>query len=60
MQGFLDNSKSLVGIAAGFRLAKHFKVPVGPGVFFCGRLIDRLPFGKIGQIIVSNGVIGAI
>ena len=26
--GFLDNSKSLVGIAAGFGLAKHFKVPV--------------------------------
>ena len=25
---FLDNSKSLVGIAAGFGLAKHFKVPV--------------------------------
>ena len=26
--GFLDNSKSLVGIAAGFGLARHFKVPV--------------------------------
>ena len=25
---FLDNSKSLVGIAAGFGLAKHFKIPV--------------------------------
>ena len=25
---FLDNSKSLVGIAAGFALAKLFKVPV--------------------------------
>ena len=25
---FLDNSKSLVGIAAGFGLAKLFKVPV--------------------------------
>ena len=25
---FLDNSKSLLGIAAGFGLAKHFKVPV--------------------------------
>ena len=26
---FLGNSKSLVGIAAGFGLAKHFKIPVG-------------------------------
>ena len=28
----------------------------GAGVDFCGRLIDRLPFGKIGQMMVSNGV----
>ena len=26
------------------------------GVDFCGRLIDRLPFRKIGQMMVSNGV----
>ena len=26
--GFLDNSISLVGIAAMFGLAKHFKIPV--------------------------------
>ena len=26
--GFLDNSKSLLGIAAGLGLARHFKVPV--------------------------------
>ena len=32
----------------------------GPGVDFCGRLIGRLPFGKIGQMMVSNEVIGAI
>ena len=25
---FLDKSKSLLGMAAGFGLAKHFKVPV--------------------------------
>ena len=25
---FLDNSKSLLGIAAGLGLARHFKVPV--------------------------------
>ena len=26
--GFLDNSKSLLGVAAGLGLAKHFEVPV--------------------------------
>ena len=28
LSGFLDNSKSLVGIAAGLGLAMHFRVPV--------------------------------
>ena len=28
LAGFLDNSKSLLGIAAGFCLARHFRVPV--------------------------------
>ena len=28
LTGFLDNSKSLLGIAAGLGLARHFKVPV--------------------------------
>ena len=28
LAGFLDNSKSLLGIAAGLGLAKHFGVPV--------------------------------
>ena len=28
LAGFLDNSKSLVGIAAGLGLARHFRVPV--------------------------------
>ena len=28
LAGFLDNSKSLVGIAAGLGLASHFRVPV--------------------------------
>ena len=28
LAGYLDNSKSLLGIAAGFGLAKHFRVPV--------------------------------
>ena len=26
--GFLDNSQSLLGIAAGLGLARHFRVPV--------------------------------
>ena len=28
LAGFLDNSKSLIGIAAGLGLARHFRVPV--------------------------------
>ena len=60
LSGFLDNSKSRLGIAAGLGLANALKSLFGPGVDFCGRLIDRLPFGKIGQIMVSNGVIGAL
>ena len=28
LAGFLDNSKSLLGIAAGLGLARHFGVPV--------------------------------
>ena len=60
LAGFLDNSKSLLGIAAGLGLARNLESLFGPGVDFCGRLIGRLPFGKIGQMMVSNGVIGAI
>ena len=60
LAGFLDNSKSLLGIAAGLGLARHFRVPIQTGSYFCGRLIDRLPFAKIGQMMVSNGVFGAI
>ena len=28
LAGFLDNSKSLLGIATGLGLAKHFRIPV--------------------------------
>ena len=28
LAGFLDNSKLLLGIAAGWGLARHFRVPV--------------------------------
>ena len=60
LAGFLDNSKSLLGITAGLDLLGTLESLFGPGVDFCGRLIGRLPFGKIGQMIVSNGVDGAI
>ena len=29
--GFLDNSQSLLGIAAGLGLARHFRVPIQTG-----------------------------
>ena len=57
---FLDNSKSLLGIAAGWAHLGTLKSQFGPGVDFCCRLIGRLPFRKIGQMMVANGVIGAI
>ena len=28
LAGFLDNSKSLLGLGGGFGLARHFRVPV--------------------------------
>ena len=28
LAGFLDNSKSLLGIAAGLSLSRHFRIPV--------------------------------
>ena len=57
LAGFLDNSKSLLGIAAGLGLARHFRVPVRTRRWSA---YGRLPFGKIGQMMVSNGVIGTI
>ena len=38
---FQDNSKSLLGIAAGFGLARHFRVPVRNRGIFLWRLIGR-------------------
>ena len=57
LAGFLNNSKSFLGIAAGLGLAS----PCSDQEFIsvC-RLIDRLLFGKLGKMMVSNGVIGAI
>ena len=60
LAGFLDNSQSLLGIAAGLGLARHFRVPVRSRSYVCSRLIGRLRFVKIGQLMVSNGVIWAI
>ena len=57
LTGFLDNSKSLLGIAAGLGLAilcsnKKLISVVGSSV---GYLLE-----KSAQMMVSNGVIGAI
>ena len=57
LAGFLNNSKSLLGIAAGLGLAspcsdQELISVVGSSVGYL--------FGKIGQMMVSNGVIGAI
>ena len=57
LAGFLDKSKSLVGNAAGLGLAipcldKKLISVVCSSVSYL--------FGKFGQMIVSNGVIGAI
>ena len=34
LAGFLDNSQSLLSIAAGLGLAKHFRVPIQTGSCF--------------------------
>ena len=57
LAGCLDNSKSLLGIAAGLRLAspcsdKKMDSVIGSSA---GYLLE-----KTGQMMVSNGVIGAI
>ena len=57
LAGFLDISKSLLGIAAGLGLASPCS---DQELISVCRFIDRLPFGKLGQMMVSNGVIGAI
>ena len=41
LAGFLDNSKSLLGIATGLGLAMHFRVPVRNRGCFLWRLIGR-------------------
>ena len=57
LAGFLDISKSLLGIAAGLGLAS----PCSDQELICvvGSSIGYL-LKKIGQMMVSNGVIGAI
>ena len=57
LAGFLDNSKSFAGYCSWVGLSYPLFEQEND---FCGRLIGRLPFGKIGQMMVSNGVIGAI
>ena len=76
LAGFLDNSKSLLGIAAGLGLARHFRVPVRTRslflwsahrsvTFWKNRPNDACQMGSLepfvaDKVMVSNGVIGAI
>ena len=41
LAGFIENSKSLLGIAAGLGLARHFRVPVRNKDCFLWPLIGR-------------------
>ena len=56
LAGFLNNSKLLLGIAAGLGLAS----PCSDQELNSVGAHRSVTFGKIGQMIVSNWVIGAI
>ena len=46
LAGFLDNSKSLLGIAAGLGLARHFRVPVRTRSWFLWSAHRSVTFWK--------------
>ena len=46
LAGFLDNSKSLLGLAAGLGLARHFRVPVRTGKRFLWSAHRSVTFWK--------------
>ena len=46
LAGFLDNSKSLLGNAAGLGLAKHFRVPVRTRSWFLWSARRSVTFWK--------------
>ena len=46
LSGFLDNSKSLLGIAAGLGLAMHFRVPVRTRSWFLWSAHRSVTFWK--------------
>ena len=46
LAGFLDNSKSLLGIAAGLGLARHFRVPVRTRSWFLWSVHRLVTFWK--------------
>ena len=46
LAGFLDNSQSLLGIAAGLGLARHFRVPVRTRSFFLWSAHRSVTFWK--------------
>ena len=46
LKGFLDNSKSLLAIAAGLGLARHFGVPVRTRSYFLWSALRSATFWK--------------
>ena len=46
LAGFLDNSQSLLGIAAGLGLARHFRVPVRTRSLFLWSVHRSVTFWK--------------
>ena len=46
LEGFLDNSKSLLGIAAGFGLARHFRVAVRTRSLILWSVLRSVTFWK--------------
>ena len=60
LTGFLDNSKSLLGIVAGLGLARLFRVPVRIRSLFLWSAHRSVTFWKNRKMMVSNGVIETI
>ena len=54
LSGFLDKSRSLLGIAAGLGLARHFRVPVRTRSFFLWSVHRSVIFFK--KIRPDDGV----
>ena len=63
LAGFLDNSKSLLGIAAGLGLARHYRVPVRTRrwsahrsvTFWKNRPDDGVKWGHSSLLMLTSG-----